>query len=42
MAGGYISLRNGMESIDTLLEMVKDSFKRVVSMHLDKEKEVAS
>ena len=41
MAGGYISLRNRIESIDTLLEIVRENFKKVVSMHLDKAKEVA-
>ena len=41
MAGGYISLRNRIESIDTLLEIVRENFKKVVSIHLDKAKEVA-
>lgn len=41
MAGGYISLRNRIESIDTLLEIVRENFKRVVSEHLEKAKEVA-
>lgn len=41
MAGGYISLRNRIESIDTLLEIVRENFKKVVSMHLEKAKEVA-
>ena len=41
MAGGYISLRNRIESIDTLLEIVRENFKKVVSIHLEKIKEVA-
>lgn len=41
MAGGYISLRNRIESLDTLLEIVRENFKRVVAEHLGKIKEVA-
>ena len=41
MAGGYISLRNRIESLETLLEIVRENFKRVVAEHLDKLKEVA-
>ena len=41
MAGGYISLRNRMESVETLLEIVRENFKRIVVGNLEKTKEVA-
>lgn len=41
MAGGYISLRNRVESIEALLETVRENFKKVVVEHLERTKEVA-
>ena len=41
MAGGYISLRNRMESLETLLEIVRENFKRIVAESKQKLKEVA-
>lgn len=34
MAGGYIALRNRIESIDELLEIVRDNFRRVLARHM--------
>ena len=39
MAGGYISLRNRIESIDTLLEIIRENFKKAVVDYMEKEKE---
>ncbi len=34
MAGGYISLRNRIETIDELIEIVRDNFRRALARHL--------
>lgn len=34
MAGGYISCRNIIESLDTLLEIMRENFKKAVANHL--------
>ena len=41
MAGGYITLRNRIESIDTLLEILRENFKKAVLERIDNNKEVA-